>query len=116
MTASMFDLSVKDKPRSPFTKLKDKMKGRKHDGGLSDTTSAILPRSAMCDSETLRQPSASDHQPQPQPEPKIKRHLLAGSHTLSAARSMSDLIGTHFRPKLDSRNSMEQLGKDSSFL
>ncbi|XP_024280206.1 rab11 family-interacting protein 2 [Oncorhynchus tshawytscha] len=109
MTASMFDLSIKDKPRSPFTKLKDKMKGRKHDGGLSDTTSAILPRSAMCDSETLRQPSASDHQP----EPKIKRHLLAGSHTLSAARSMSDLIGTHFRPKLDSRNSMEQLEKES---
>uniref|UniRef100_A0A4W5NUP4 Rab11 family-interacting protein 2 n=1 Tax=Hucho hucho TaxID=62062 RepID=A0A4W5NUP4_9TELE len=82
MTASMFDLSIKDKPRSPFTKLKDKMKGRKHDGGFSDTTSAILPRSAMCDSETLRRPSASDHQPQP--EPKIKRHLLAGSHTLSA--------------------------------
>ena len=30
MTASMFDLSsMKDKPRSPFSKLKGKMKGRK---------------------------------------------------------------------------------------
>lgn len=28
MTASMFDLSMKDKTRSPFAKLKDKMKGR----------------------------------------------------------------------------------------
>ncbi|CAB1343412.1 unnamed protein product [Coregonus sp. 'balchen'] len=111
MTASMFDLSIKDKPRSPFTKLKDKMKGRKHDGGFSDTSSAILPRSAMCDSETLRRPSAPDHQPQP--EPKVKRPLLAGSHTLSAAHSMSDLIGTHFRPKLDSMNSIGQLEKGS---
>ncbi|XP_064790606.1 rab11 family-interacting protein 2 [Oncorhynchus masou masou] len=111
MTASMFDLSVKDKPRSPFTKLKDKLKGRKHDGGFSDTSSAILPRSAMCDSETLRQPSAPDHQHQP--EPKIKRPLLAGSHKLSAAHSMSDLIGTHFRPKLDSMNSIEELEKGS---
>lgn len=32
MTASMFDLSMKDKTRSPFAKLKDKMKGRKNDG------------------------------------------------------------------------------------
>ncbi|XP_034626723.1 rab11 family-interacting protein 5 isoform X2 [Trachemys scripta elegans] len=29
LTASMFDLSMKDKPRSPFGKLKDKMKGKK---------------------------------------------------------------------------------------
>ncbi|KAI3363012.1 hypothetical protein L3Q82_011668 [Scortum barcoo] len=108
MTASMFDLSMKEKPRSPFSKLKDKMKGRKHDSGFSDTSSAILPRSAMCDSEPNRQPFAPE--PQPKPEAKVKRPLLAGTHKLSAAHSMSDLIGTHFRPKLDSMNSIEESG------
>ncbi|KAM9847409.1 rab11 family-interacting protein 2 [Aulostomus maculatus] len=107
MTASMFDLSMKEKPRSPFSKLKDKMKGRKHDSGYSDTSSAILPRSAVCDTtEPNRQPVAPE--PQPQPETKVKRPLLAGAHKLSAAHSMSDLIGTHFRPKLDSMNSIEE--------
>ncbi|XP_068776785.1 rab11 family-interacting protein 1 isoform X2 [Struthio camelus] len=42
MTASMFDLSMKDKPRSTFGKLKDKLKG-KRSSGLSDTASAIIP-------------------------------------------------------------------------
>ncbi|XP_018536528.1 rab11 family-interacting protein 2 [Lates calcarifer] len=108
MTASMFDLSMKEKPRSPFSKLKDKMKGRKHDSSFGDTSSAILPRSAVCDSEPSRQSFAPE--PQPQPEAKVKRPLLAGAHKLSAAHSMSDLIGTHFRPKLDSMNSIEESG------
>lgn len=110
MTASMFDLSMKEKPRSPFSKLKDKMKGRKHDSGYGDTSSAILPRSAVCDSEPNRQ--SFDPEPHPQPEAKVKRPLLAGAHKLSAAHSMSDLIGTHFRPKLDSMNSIEESGED----
>ncbi|KAL4842686.1 hypothetical protein H8958_016168 [Nasalis larvatus] len=42
MTASMFDLSMKDKSRNPFGKLKDKIKGKNKDSG-SDTTSAIIP-------------------------------------------------------------------------
>ncbi|XP_006982982.1 rab11 family-interacting protein 1 isoform X3 [Peromyscus maniculatus bairdii] len=42
MTASMFDLSMKDKSRSPFGKLKDKIKG-KHKESASDTASAIVP-------------------------------------------------------------------------
>nr|XP_056717009.1 rab11 family-interacting protein 1 isoform X2 [Euleptes europaea] len=42
MTASMFDLSMKDKSRSPFGKLKDKLKG-KRGNGLPDTASAIVP-------------------------------------------------------------------------
>lgn len=111
MTASMFDLSMKEKPRSPFSKLKDKMKGRKHDSGYSDTSSAILPRSAVCDSE----PNRRTVEPQSQAEVKAKRPLLAGTHKLSAAHSMSDLIGTHFRPKLDSMNSIEESGEDQSF-
>uniref|UniRef100_A0A8D0E898 Rab11 family-interacting protein 2 n=1 Tax=Salvator merianae TaxID=96440 RepID=A0A8D0E898_SALMN len=42
MTASLFDLSMKDKSRTPFGKLKDKIKG-KRGSGLSDTSSAIIP-------------------------------------------------------------------------
>lgn len=42
MTASMFDLSMKEKSRSPFGKLKDKIKGKRQDG-LTDTASAIVP-------------------------------------------------------------------------
>ncbi|XP_019518526.1 PREDICTED: rab11 family-interacting protein 1 isoform X1 [Hipposideros armiger] len=42
MTASMFDLSMKDKSRNPFGKLKDKIKG-KHKDSASDTASAIVP-------------------------------------------------------------------------
>lgn len=113
MTASMFDLSMKEKPRSPFSKLKDKVKGRKHDSGFGDASSAILPRSAVCDSEPSRQSGAPDRQSQP--ETKVKRPLLAGAHKLSAAHSMSDLIGTHFRPKLDSMNSIEESGEDQCF-
>ncbi|XP_066487815.1 rab11 family-interacting protein 5 [Tiliqua scincoides] len=44
LTASMFDLSIKDKPRSPFSRLKDKVKGRrKYD---LESASAIVPSSS----------------------------------------------------------------------
>ncbi|XP_078061279.1 rab11 family-interacting protein 1-like [Mustelus asterias] len=42
MTASMFDLSMKDKSRSTLGRLKDKFKGKKKDG-FSDSASAIVP-------------------------------------------------------------------------
>ncbi|XP_023406882.2 rab11 family-interacting protein 1 isoform X1 [Loxodonta africana] len=42
MTASMFDLSMKDKSRNPFGKLKDKIKGKNKDS-VSDSASAIVP-------------------------------------------------------------------------
>nr|XP_020457374.1 rab11 family-interacting protein 2 [Monopterus albus] len=108
MTASMFDLSMKEKPRSPFSKLKDKMKGRKHDSSFGDASSAILPRSSVCDSEPSHQSFAPE--PQPQPEAKVKRPLLAGAQKLSAAHSMSDLTGTQSRPKPDSMNSINESG------
>ncbi|XP_061024660.1 rab11 family-interacting protein 5 isoform X1 [Eubalaena glacialis] len=49
LSASMFDLSVKDKPRSPFRKIKDKMKGKKKFD--LESASAILPSSALEDPE-----------------------------------------------------------------
>ncbi|XP_061817874.1 rab11 family-interacting protein 2 isoform X2 [Nerophis lumbriciformis] len=106
MTASMFDLSMKEKPRSPFSKLRGKMKGRKHDSGLGDTSSAILPHSAVYNSELNHQPTAPT--PKAKTDTKPKKSLLSGAHKLSAAHSMSDLIGTHSRPKLDSMNSIEE--------
>lgn len=111
MTASMFDLSMRDKPRSPFSKLKEKMKGRKHDSAFSDTSSAIFPRSGQSETDSLPDQHPHPH-PQAAPEPKPKRSLLTGTQKLSAAHSMSDLIGTHFRPKLDSMNSIEEKGED----
>lgn len=41
MTASMFDLTMKDKPRSAFGKLKDRVTGRKR--GDVESSSAIVP-------------------------------------------------------------------------
>ncbi|KAJ8389540.1 hypothetical protein AAFF_G00119300 [Aldrovandia affinis] len=41
LTASMYDLSMKDKPRSTFGKLKERMKGKKRED--SESASAIVP-------------------------------------------------------------------------
>ncbi|KAL4640232.1 rab11 family-interacting protein 5-like [Arapaima gigas] len=41
LTASMYDLSIKDKPRSTFDRLKDRMKGKKRGDG--ESASAIVP-------------------------------------------------------------------------
>ncbi|XP_036384500.1 microtubule-associated protein futsch-like isoform X2 [Megalops cyprinoides] len=51
MTASMFDLSATEKPRSRMGKLKDKIRGKKD--SISDSASAIVPpvSQAMTDSE-----------------------------------------------------------------
>lgn len=89
MTASMFDLSMKDKTRSPFAKLKDKMKGRKNDGTFSDTSSAIIPSSHMPDAST--EFSTSEMQMKSKP----KKPFLLGPQRLSSAHSMSDLTGAH---------------------
>ncbi|KAK1166326.1 rab11 family-interacting protein 2-like [Acipenser oxyrinchus oxyrinchus] len=121
MTASMFDLSMKDKPRSPFSKLKDKMKRGKGDGTFSDTSSAILPRTSTPRSSDPDISEMNQHV-----KPKPKRTFLLGPQRLSAAHSMSDLIGSHFtgdkvkastighaplfRPKLDSMNSIDESG------
>ncbi|XP_073322121.1 uncharacterized protein rab11fip1a isoform X1 [Pagrus major] len=62
MSASMFDLSMQDKPRSRISKLKDKVRGKKKDG-FSDSASAIVPSvsqvltdsDAEADSQSLNQ-------------------------------------------------------------
>ncbi|NXI80244.1 RFIP1 protein, partial [Rhipidura dahli] len=69
MTASMFDLSMKDKPRSPFGKLKDKLKG-KRSSGLSDTASAIVP-------STSHSPADSEDEAAEKEKEKKKSKLKA---------------------------------------
>ncbi|XP_056350339.1 rab11 family-interacting protein 2 [Oenanthe melanoleuca] len=89
MTASMFDLSMKDKTKSPFAKLKDKMKGRKNDGTFSDTSSAIIPSTHIPDANL--ELSSGEVQMKSKP----KKPFLLGPQRLSSAHSMSDLTGAH---------------------
>ncbi|NXJ05895.1 RFIP2 protein, partial [Odontophorus gujanensis] len=89
MTASMFDLSMKDKTKSPFAKLKDKMKGRKNDGTFSDTSSAIIPSTHIPDA------NVEVCSGEVQMKSKPKKPFLLGPQRLSSAHSMSDLTGSH---------------------
>ncbi|NXE09321.1 RFIP1 protein, partial [Lophotis ruficrista] len=86
MTASMFDLSVKDKSRSPFGKLKDKLKG-KRSSGLSDTASAIVP-------STTHSPADSEDESIEKEKKKSKFKTLfskPGLQKTSLSQSMSVL-------------------------
>ncbi|CAN8205842.1 unnamed protein product [Coccothraustes coccothraustes] len=86
MTASMFDLSMKDKPRSPFGKLKDKLKGKKS-SGLSDTASAIVP-------STSHSPADSEDEEVEKEKKKSKFKALfskPGLQKTSLSQSMSVL-------------------------
>ncbi|NXH23954.1 RFIP1 protein, partial [Myiagra hebetior] len=86
MTASMFDLSMKDKPRSPFGKLKDKLKG-KRSSGLSDTASAIVP-------STTHSPADSEDEAVEKEKKKSKFKALfskPGLHKTSLSQSLSVL-------------------------
>ncbi|XP_019411666.1 PREDICTED: rab11 family-interacting protein 2 [Crocodylus porosus] len=124
MTASMFDLSMKDKTKSPFAKLKDKMKGRKSDGTFSDTSSAIVPSTHTPDANI--EASSSEMQMKSKP----KKPFLLGPQRLSSAHSMSDLTGSHvsseklkssaightqlFRHQLESFSSVDETGSIKS--
>ncbi|NXK55970.1 RFIP1 protein, partial [Chauna torquata] len=86
MTASMFDLSMKDKSRSPFGKLKDKLKG-KRSSGLSDTASAIIP-------STTHSPADSEDESAEKEKKKSKLKTLfskPGLQKTSLSQSMSVL-------------------------
>ncbi|NWJ09560.1 RFIP1 protein, partial [Crypturellus undulatus] len=86
MTASMFDLSMKDKPRSTFGKLKDKLKG-KRSSGLSDTASAIVPG-------TSHSPADSEDESIEKEKKKLKFKTLfskPGLQKTSLSQSMSVL-------------------------
>ncbi|NXM71127.1 RFIP1 protein, partial [Serilophus lunatus] len=81
MTASMFDLSMKDKARSPFGKLKDKLKG-KRSSGLSDTASVIVP-------STTHSPADSEDEAAEKEKKKSKFKALFSKPGLQKALSQS---------------------------
>lgn len=58
MTASMFDLTMKEKPRSAFGKLKDRVTGRKR--GDMESSSAIVPGRYAALSASMGQPFGVD--------------------------------------------------------
>lgn len=90
MTASMFDLSAPDKPRSRISKLKDKVRGKKKD---SDSASAIVPATVnqvLTDSEGEEGESADS----PKLKKSSKLKSLFGSKTnlhRGVSQSMSTL-------------------------
>ncbi|XP_059377710.1 rab11 family-interacting protein 5-like isoform X3 [Carassius carassius] len=73
MTASMYDLTIKDKPRSAFGKLKDRITGRKR--GDVESSSAILPGRFAALSGSVGPPFAGDGGPdEPGKEEGVDEH------------------------------------------
>ncbi|XP_044052110.1 rab11 family-interacting protein 1 isoform X2 [Siniperca chuatsi] len=93
MSASMFDLSMQDKPRSRISKLKDKVRGKKKDG-FSDSASAIVPSvsQVLTDSETEADAQSLNQFPGAKKKSKLKT-LFAPKSNLqrNISQSMSTL-------------------------
>lgn len=93
MSASMFDLSMQDKPRSRISKLKDKVRGKKKDG-FSDSASAIVPSvsQVLTDSETEADAQSLNQSPGMKKKSKLKT-LFAPKSNLqrNISQSMSTL-------------------------
>uniref|UniRef100_A0A673H6C5 Rab11 family-interacting protein 1-like n=1 Tax=Sinocyclocheilus rhinocerous TaxID=307959 RepID=A0A673H6C5_9TELE len=112
MTASMYDLTIKDKPRSAFGKLKDRVTGRKR--GDVESSSAILPGRYAALSGSVAPPFAGDGGPDEPGEEegvdvhrsKVKDFFLKGklrknSDTRSCSSLASDSMMTHKRAHSD---------------
>ncbi|XP_028815278.1 rab11 family-interacting protein 1 isoform X2 [Denticeps clupeoides] len=86
LTASMYDLSVKEKPRSAFGKLKDRVTGKKRD---AESSSAIVPGRYAA---LAAQPAGEDEQGDEERRGKVKDLLLKGKLRRSSdTRSCSSL-------------------------
>ncbi|XP_074796153.1 rab11 family-interacting protein 1 isoform X2 [Natator depressus] len=113
MTASMFDLSMKDKSRSPFGKLKGKLKGKRANG-LPDTASAIIP-------SITHSPADSEEESSEKEKKKSKIKTLfskPGLQKTSLSQSMSVLPA--FQPvtekvRLKPGDFQSNWGEDKSF-
>lgn len=93
MSASMFDLSMHDKPRSRISKLKEKVRGKKKDG-FSDSASAIVPSvsQVLTDSEAEADSQSLNQSPGVKKKSKLKT-LFAPKSNLqrNISQSMSTL-------------------------
>ncbi|XP_062398592.1 rab11 family-interacting protein 1 isoform X3 [Sardina pilchardus] len=93
MTASMFDLSMKDKPRSRLGKLKDKVRGKKSDG-FSDSASAIVPSVSQVLTDSDGEGDAHSESPATKKKSKLKS-LFAPKSNLHRNHSQSmSVLGT----------------------
>ncbi|XP_067114693.1 uncharacterized protein rab11fip1b isoform X2 [Osmerus mordax] len=96
MTASMFDLSATEKPRSRLGKLKDKVRGKKKEG-LSDSASAVVPSftQVLTDSEGEGEPEgdgAADKEGKKKKKHKLKSLFSTKSNLQrNVSQSMSVL-------------------------
>ncbi|XP_056625159.1 uncharacterized protein LOC130437696 [Triplophysa dalaica] len=115
MTASMYDLTVKEKPRSAFGKLKDRVTGKKR--GDVESSSAILPGRYAALSGSVGPPFAGDGGPDEPAEEegfdehrsKMKDFFLKGKlrknsdtrscSSLASDSSMASSAGDPFVPK-----------------
>ncbi|XP_017551884.1 uncharacterized protein rab11fip1a isoform X1 [Pygocentrus nattereri] len=94
MTASMFDLSMQDKPRSRISKLKDKVRGKKKDG-LSDSASAIVPSTVnqvLTDSEG--EDEANPNSPKGKKSSKLKSLFAPKSNLHRGVSQSMSTLGT----------------------
>ncbi|XP_066505654.1 rab11 family-interacting protein 1 [Hoplias malabaricus] len=114
MTASMYDLTIKDKPRSAFGKLKDRVTGKKR--GDVESSSAILPgRYAALSSSATQSLQENGSEGNPGPEEhsedrrsKVKDFFLKGKlrknsdtrscSSLASESSMASSTGDPFVP------------------
>ncbi|XP_041089314.1 rab11 family-interacting protein 1-like [Polyodon spathula] len=105
MTASMFDLSMKDKSRSPFGKLKDKIRGKKDRGGFSDSASAIVPpvSQVLTDSEGEEGGGGKEEKPKKSAKSKIKSIFGKSSNLQRSSLSQSMSVLPSLQP-LPERN------------
>ncbi|XP_067313396.1 rab11 family-interacting protein 1 isoform X2 [Pseudorasbora parva] len=101
MTASMYDLTIKDKPRSAFGKLKDRVTGKKRD---VESSSAILPGRFAALSGSVGPPFAGDGGPdEPGEEEVLDEHRS----------KVKDFFKGKLRKNSDTR-SCSSLASDSS--
>lgn len=93
MSASMFDLSMQDKPRSRISKLKDKVRGKKKDS-FSDSASAIVPSvsQVLTDSEGEADAQSLNQTPEEKKKSKLKTLFVPKSNLQrNISQSMSTL-------------------------
>ncbi|XP_059506603.1 rab11 family-interacting protein 1-like isoform X2 [Stegostoma tigrinum] len=98
MTASMFDLSSKEKPRSALGKLKDRVKGKKKHNSplLAESVSAIVPSSVgqVISDEELNEKETPQKRPKKGffSKPKLHRSSLTKSNSsLCSQQSVKSL-------------------------
>ncbi|CAB1451200.1 unnamed protein product [Pleuronectes platessa] len=92
MSASMFDLSMQDKPRSRISKLKDKVRGKKKDG-FSDSASAIVPSVSQVLTDSDGEADAQSLNQSPGVKKKSKLKSLFGPKS-NLQRNISQSMST----------------------